>query len=1529
MSISTVLPFQLDFERSDLRTTSYKTTVTTTVGTVQTTETKKKEVPLIAAGATLHSILYCVNEFYNAKKILNWTTGAKLFSNIEDILEDPQDQTFWETNLTTNPSRSVDQFEIFLKQYIADKFSNDTKAYRTHKRFLLAIKKTKSLSVHQFVSLIQYHNGNILPFLPGAPETNAQFDNDEIKDIVFNSMPQDWSDDFDLKFDIETCTLPVLVNYMEKRATIANRNNKGKGNKENKNKQDSNDSSNNNEGNKRNKKQGGRGKGKGRHKNNDRQQQQGRIKASDPCPLPGHQGHTWGQCYQNAHNSNNNGGQNGNNNNNNNNRNGGNNNRDNHVNENNSNNNNNGTRNGTESNPQQGDNFYNNHDYTDLFHVDCEVDDNYFEDDLQRFPNASDKPPMNYEETFATDHSDSNENELRGNKSEEKVHVSPAPPADAVGVVRLSKPKSTEDLAPTTVIVCNQINEGIQNKYFFKTLFDSGSTDNIAKKDSLPKDTVLYTLATPITMRTAQGTYMCKHYCVLKQAMIPELSLTRRCKAIKCLVIDSEMTYQVIIGRKYMKQIGISMDFATSSIHWYGKEMSFHPRSFFKNNELLRKVLSNEPHSVAESYATHMYEDAATKYEQTDLKSLVAQQEHLDDSAKKSLLGILCSHSVLFEGLNNKQLGIFPNRKYHIDLMLGAKPFHIKQPYSVALNQQEPVKIELLRQLKLGIIERCYSTEWGMPMFIIPKPDGSCRLIADFRELNKVTKQLHYPLPKIQSIFHRRKNFKYVTLLDVSMQFHTFLLDDISQDMCVIVTPFGKFKYLRLPMGFLNSPSWAQAAMDELFSDLTDVEVYIDDVGIFSYDFDSHCRVVSTVLTLLQKHNFTVKASKCKFFQTEAPWLGHIITPSGILPNPEKIKPILQLSFPTTITELRSFIGMVNFYRAFWRRRADIMAPLTALSGRSKGKLTPTPELIKAFNDVKTVIAEKTLLVFPDPNIPYDIYTDASDYQLGAVITQNRNTVAFFSRKLNTAQLKYPTIDKEMLCIVEVLKEYRPILWGAKINIYTDHINLTRQTISSNRIMTWRMLCEEFSPVFHYIKGPDNIIADALSRLHFEEKKGSSISSPSTPSTSNVEDIKHTANGNSSTDTVDSKIDVPDTLATSDLYINYPSGYPNFPLAFPQLMKEQLVDEEIQSTKHYTTQTFYEYELKVYTKNGKTKIVLPKKLVPATIKWYHETMGHAGVQRLLQSLQLLYSPGLKDAVTAFVKNCDQCQRYKNPGPGIGHLPARNETMVPFEQIAIDTVGPWSINIEGYGKLVINAYSIIDTCSNLLELKQASQMNPTGLESIQVLEDTWLSRYPKPVRIIYDQGTEYRNVDFESFLINQGIKGCPCTVKNPQSNAILERVHDVMKTSLRTSIRNRPPNDITEARAMVDRILASAQYAVRVCVHNTYGVSPGTIVFQRDMLLPIPIITDLQLLRHRRQVLIDKNNLRENKRRRHHDYAIGDQFLILAFKPNALEERAKGPYTITQVHNNGTVSYGLNEEVIDRINIRRIKPYYKE
>ena len=233
------------------------------------------------------------------------------------------------------------------------------------------------------------------------------------------------------------------------------------------------------------------------------------------------------------------------------------------------------------------------------------------------------------------------------------------------------------------------------------------------------------------------------------------------------------------------------------------------------------------------------------------------------------------------------------------------------------------------------------------------------------------------------------------------MQFHTFPLDEESQDHCLMMTPFGKCECLQLPMGFLNSPSWAQAAMDEIFLGMTDVKVHIDEVGIFSNDHNSHVSTVQEALKRLEQHNFSIEASECHWCKLEGPWLGHIATSTGILPNPEKIKPMLNLEFPKAVTEMQSFIGMVNFCRSFQKAWADVMALLRALSGRTKGELDSTPALVKAFKTIKQLISEQALLAFPDPNIPCDIHTDALDLPLGATIEQKGNTIAFFLQRLS------------------------------------------------------------------------------------------------------------------------------------------------------------------------------------------------------------------------------------------------------------------------------------------------------------------------------------------------------------------------------------------------------------------------------------------------------------------------------------------------------------------------------------------------
>ncbi len=205
------------------------------------------------------------------------------------------------------------------------------------------------------------------------------------------------------------------------------------------------------------------------------------------------------------------------------------------------------------------------------------------------------------------------------------------------------------------------------------------------------------------------------------------------------------------------------------------------------------------------------------------------------------------------------------------------------------------------------------------------------------------------------------------------------------------------------------------------------------------------------------------------------------------------------------------------------------------------------------------------------------------------------------------------------------------------------------------------------------------------------------------------------------------------------------------------------------------------------------------------------------------------------------------------------------------------------------------------------------------------ENQWLSRYPKPVRVVFDQGNEFLGEDFQAVLCRHGIHPAGSTVKNPQSNAVCERLHQSMGNTLRAP-QATPCRTKEEAAARIHSALQTATYAACTAVHTTMNMAPGSMAFHRDMILNIPLIVDFELLRQRRQDLIDKSVLKANAKRIEFDYQPGQQAYKLVPGPRKLDDRWEGPYPITKIHVNGTVQLQLSELVTERINIRRIKPH---
>jgi transposase InsO family protein len=577
-----------------------------------------------------------------------------------------------------------------------------------------------------------------------------------------------------------------------------------------------------------------------------------------------------------------------------------------------------------------------------------------------------------------------------------------------------------------------------------------------------------------------------------------------------------------------------------------------------------------------------------------------------------------------------------------------------------------------------------------------------------------------------------------------------------------------------------------------------------------------------------------------------------------------------------------------------WPQRSHLLAPLSSLTS-VKVKWKWTKEHQDAFEQMKALIAKETLLTFPDFSKEFEIHTDASKLQLGACVSQNGKPVAFYSRKLQPAQTRYTTTERELLSIVETLKEYRNILLGQKIKVHTDHENLTYKHFNSDRVMRWRLYIEEYSPDLQYIKGAHNVVADALSRLDINDQP--------------FEDSK------------ESFLGLMECLAKEQ-------ETPEFhPLNYRHLHLAQEKDKNIMKIlKMENTQYF----LKDFHGGGKTtplvcykdKIVVPNHLQRHIIMWYHTTLCHPGINRTEETIgQHLWWPKMRDHITNYVRRCPLCQRNKRKDKKFGLIPPKQAEATPWDKLCVDLIGPYKIRRKGKKDLVCKCVTMIDPATGWFEIQQIDDKKSVTVANI--VEQEWFSRYPWPTQITFDRGSEFIGQDFQKMIKEDyGVKAKPITVRNPQANAIVERVHQVIGNIIRTFELE---NNYLDETDPWKGILSATAFAVRSTFHTTLKNTPGQLVYGRDMIFNVKHEANWEFIRARKQQIIEKNNQAENAKRIPHTYHIGDKVLLRRGTENKYEMPYQGPYTILKVNDNGTVRLKVNN-VEDTYNIRRITPY---
>lgn len=496
--------------------------------------------------------------------------------------------------------------------------------------------------------------------------------------------------------------------------------------------------------------------------------------------------------------------------------------------------------------------------------------------------------------------------------------------------------------------------------------------------------------------------------------------------------------------------------------------------------------------------------------------------DHMNAEERANLLTLCREYSDIFY-LDDEPL-TFTNQIKHRITTTDEIPVHSKT-YRYPFVHRQEVQSQIKKMLDQGII-RPSTSAWSAPIWVVPKKADASgktkwRLVVDFRKLNEKTIDDKYPIPNLTDILDKLGKCQYFTTLDLASGFYQVEMhpSDIHKTGFSVADGQGHFEFLRMPMGLKNSPSTFQRVMDSVLRGLQNVIciVYLDDILVFSTSLQEHMINLRKIFDRLRNSNFKVQMDKSEFLKHETPYLGHIITPQGVKPNPDKISAILKYPIPKTTKQIKGFLGLIGYYRRFIPDFARLTKPLTACLKKG-AKISLTPDYVQCFEHCKTLLVNDPILQYPDLSKDFILTTDASNVALGAVLSQGSigsdRPVAYASRTLNDSELNYSTIEKELLAIVWATKYFRPYLFGRKFKVVTDHkplqwlLNLREP---NSRLTRWRLKLAEYNFTIIYKKGKANTNADALSRVELHNEELSSVvvnisDSSSSPSVIQISD---------------------------------------------------------------------------------------------------------------------------------------------------------------------------------------------------------------------------------------------------------------------------------------------------------------------------------------------------------------------------------------------------------------------------------------
>lgn len=602
------------------------------------------------------------------------------------------------------------------------------------------------------------------------------------------------------------------------------------------------------------------------------------------------------------------------------------------------------------------------------------------------------------------------------------------------------------------------------------------------------------------------------------------------CKTKLSMQVTNATTYEVILGNDWLHEIEGIIDISQEVILTRDKETQqeiTHPISIFKESqeefekfeEIEEHVYfkrEDTPEAIAERIEkADFYDEPGSNWNDPNHSSL---RKYKDPGEKLEEIYETKQHTSLPEEYRDELENLLEEKEYMFaeDILgLGKTSIYkhkilVPPTYSgfdaerkYSKKQKEFMKEEVEKLLKAGVIEPAVNNPYNSAPVIVEKKNGKLRMCIDYRKLNKATHKDKYPLPRIQDLLDSFHGAKYFSTLDLASGYWQMEIEEASIPYTAFKVERGHYVFRRMPFGLTNAPSSFQRLMDRVLEQEMGkfVQVYLDDIIIYSGTWEEHLDHIKKVLERLEEAGLKLGKDKCFFGKEKLEFLGHVISEEGIDTDPKKIEKIKNWPTPTEKKHARQFMGLIGYYRKFIKDCSIIAKPIYNVMGKNKNFQWGEKQQ-KAMDELKKRIIDHVVLKHPDFSKPFILQTDGSSEGLGAVLSQidkdgHERPIHFASQTLTGAQNNYSASELELLAVywalIYVFKQY---LLDQEFTLETDHRAITgilEKKGENRRLLKWLMDLQPYLSKMtpKYRPGTQNANADALSRRKADDRSRS------------------------------------------------------------------------------------------------------------------------------------------------------------------------------------------------------------------------------------------------------------------------------------------------------------------------------------------------------------------------------------------------------------------------------------------------------